>query len=96
MARLRTAARSAKWLVSLGGALSGLGWVLYRENKINEAELHLQESVESARASEDAWTLANALESFGRFMHYQGRSREASACLEESVAIARGLGIQKD
>lgn len=77
---------------NLTGALSGLGWTLYRQNEIDRVERLLHESVEAARASGDTWALANALDSLGRFMHYQGRKDDARSMLEQSVALARELG----
>lgn len=83
--------REAQDQQNLAGALSGLGWTLYRQHEIDRVESLLQESVEVARVSGDKWVLANALDSLGRFMHDQGRSGKARSILEESVALAREL-----
>ncbi|GAC1667567.1 MAG: hypothetical protein PVS3B3_38330 [Ktedonobacteraceae bacterium] len=58
---------------------------------MEEAHIHLQESVEVARSSNDDWTVANVLESWGRHLFHRKDIDEAYSCLQDSMAIARSL-----
>jgi predicted ATPase/transcriptional regulator with XRE-family HTH domain/Tfp pilus assembly protein PilF len=81
--------RAVNDLQNLTGALSSLGWVLYRQQERDAASQVLKACLEMAYLSEDDWVLANSLESLGRWMHAQGKLDDAQELLEQSVAIAR-------
>jgi tetratricopeptide (TPR) repeat protein len=77
---------------NLAGGLATTGYLLLRQNKLQEAQANLERGLQLVKASgtEDA-VAAGLMSNLAECYHMQGRSQEAGPLFERAIAIDRRL-----
>ena len=90
--RATLAYRQLEWEVLPGPIFSTLANIAMNDGKLNEAEEHLNDALDSFRALGDRRNEAKMLNNYGFLRRLQGRSGEAEPLHLQSLAIRRDIG----
>jgi len=90
--RATLAYRQLEWEVLPGQIFSTLANIGMNDGKLNEAEEHLNDALDSFRALGDRRNEAKMLNNYGFLRRLQGRSEEAEPLHLQSLAIRRDIG----